>query len=267
MKWFWKSKKELFLKHELLVLNAVQGALSSELQKVFQQHVSSVNLVQRHGKGREVNMYRKDRGRITFPQERISEPDSEAVVGTAILGSPNVGPMPVGKVWAVNGHIFQIMFNANLERLRSCDHVVSVEIGPSFSSSAADVDSPAIELIPGLKVSSSGHPLSPERISSAISFVPVSLPDDFVELASRTDGFSYSNWKVLGLEDVYETPGSPGSYVLAEFRSDSEDHPDMALVSKEKQLLTVRMDDLSETPCPEGGLLAALLTAQLDQTA
>ncbi len=263
MRWFWKSQKELFLKHELLVLNAIQSALPFALQEVFQHHVSTVNLVQRHGKGREVNMYRMDGGRATFPQERILQSEGEAVVGTAILSSSSSGPSPVGKVWAVNGHVFQIMFNANLERLRLCDRVLSTELGPSFSPADAEVGLFETELIPGLKVSGTLAPLSPERISNALSFISCSLPEDFLELASRANGFSYSNWKVLGLEDIYETPGAPGSYVLAEFRSGAEDVPDLALVSREKNLFAVRMDDLSEIRY--SSLVEALKDAQRDQ--
>jgi len=50
---------EPFLNHERMVHDAVQSVVPPALQEVFKAQLATVNLVQRHGDGQEVNMYRK----------------------------------------------------------------------------------------------------------------------------------------------------------------------------------------------------------------
>lgn len=247
------------------MLDAVSGALSPEFRSLFDEHVRSVNLVQRHGEGREVNMYRKDGRKVVFPERKLIEDVVEIVLATVSLRREGTKGRIAAKVWVVNGDLFEIIFNARMARVKEVASIEGVKLNEKFFAKREETSWQVPDrLAARWKVRDANPPLDKEARTEALSNFEVGLPDDYVQLMAEADGFRVDDWLVLGLEDVYETPGAPGTYVLAERRAKDEGC-DLALVARPGRFVLFDVGDMPEIPVQAlsfGGALDEAIVAK-----
>ena len=109
---FWKAKRgrDLFRPYELVAIDALRAALSSEAAELLDRQIAAKELVQRLYGDAEVNTYPNRRGKqrhdpaIAFPNQ-----SSDVRLATVELhGSGGKGKVVFH---AVNGHLFQLRFS------------------------------------------------------------------------------------------------------------------------------------------------------------
>ena len=210
MNWFWKRDKDVFRPVERLVFGAVESALPADLVPIFEEHVSTVNHVDRLGDGREVNLYRMKGRKITFPESRLIESDDEFQLATVVLKSAERKGTVAAKVWVVHGVLSEILFNAPMEKLRVTFAVKSVELNKQLSADPTPFRrGPILETL-GLRwnVSDEQPAISDERRDGALELIGSVLPEDHLALMGEADGSGSMTGKCWVLRAFTRFPAS-----------------------------------------------------------
>jgi len=127
---FRRKAPERFTRIEQMVLDAVRGALADDLRGFFDDHLASVNLVQRYDYG-EVNMYRVLKKKVFFPETKFPTEKDEQVLATVMLRAEGRKKPIRSRVWVVNKHLFQIDFDVHhVEKIAGSIVVESVTTLP-----------------------------------------------------------------------------------------------------------------------------------------
>jgi uncharacterized protein (DUF2267 family) len=107
--WWRKRGRDVLRPHELVVLDAVRERLAPEAASLLVQQLDQIEMAQRFGDDREVNLYPNRRG----PQRHdpaVQFPNREAELRLATVRL--VGPLGRGRadVFVVLGHVFSLGF-------------------------------------------------------------------------------------------------------------------------------------------------------------
>ena len=257
---FRKDPKDPFRPVERLVLKALAISLPSDLSELLTEHASSINLVQRFDHGREVNLYRKERGKLVHPKRGFDVDKLEYLLATVTLKSPERKALIAVKVWVVNGRLFQLKFNAPVAKMKDEFDVRSVDLNPTLLSKVVtEQKGPILEsLSRRWKVSEIQPSLSEERRISALELIVNPLPPDFLEVIQEADGFNIEHWTILGLESIYKLPGDSKSCVLAESIGTIMRRQDLVLVVKSGEYSVLKCADLADNPVEETTFLSVL---------
>ena len=257
---FRKDPKDPFRPVERLVLKALAISLPSDLSELLTEHASSINLVQRFDHGREVNLYRKERGKLVHPKRGFDVDKLEYLLATVTLKSPERKALIAVKVWVVNGRLFQLKFNAPVAKMKDEFDVRSVDLNPTLLSKVVtEQKGPILEsLSRRWKVSEIQPSLSEERRISALELIVNPLPPDFLEVIQEADGFNIEHWTILGLESIYKLPGDSKSSVLAESIGTIMRRQDLVLVVKSGEYSVLKCADLADNPVEETTFLSVL---------
>ena len=257
---FRKDSKDPFRPVERLVLQALAISLPPHLAEILKEHSAGTNLVQRFDHGREVNLYRKERVKLMFPERKFSFDKDEFLLATVTLKNPERKGLIAVKVWVVNGRLFQLKFNAPVEKMKAAYDVRSVDLNPKlFSDAVAMQKGPILESLSlRWKVDEIQSPLSGERRASALEIIKNPLPQDFLDVIHEADGFKIEHWTILGLESIYKLPGDSKSSVLAESSGATMHRQDLVLVVKAGEYSVLKCADLADNPVDEKTFLAVL---------
>ena len=257
---FRKEPKDPFRPVERLVLKALAIALPSDLSELLTEHASRINLVQRFDHGREVNLYRKERGKLVHPERGFNVDQLEYLLATVTLKSPERKGLIAVKVWVVNGRLFQLKFNAPVAKMKDEFDVRSVDLNPTLLSRVdTEQKGPILEsLSRKWKLTEIQPPLSEERRESALELIGNPLPPDFLEVIQEADGFTIEHWTILGLESIYKLPGDSKSSVLAESIGAPMHRQDLVLVEKSGEYSVLKCADLADNPVEETIFLSVL---------
>lgn len=189
---------------ESQVLDAVSAELSPSGREVFNKQLKLVNLIQRHGDGKEVNLYVMRRGkpfiekRLLFPL--MSEAQLATVEFLAIEGKKTFK----ADVWLANGRVFSIEFNKPpqeiLEQGASVANVKLLRDPMSVASEATSSDA--------------------RTHNDALAAIQSKLPDQYLQLVDNGKGVSINEWAVCAVQDVRKISQRDANYYLLAEKED-----------------------------------------------
>ncbi|MBX7494866.1 hypothetical protein K3172_03220 [Qipengyuania sp. 6B39] len=105
-------------KLERHIIEAVASSTERQLGERLLEHVRRANLIQRLDRGREVNFYTIENGKVRHHDDlRLSEGDGEALFATVTFVGSN-GVKNRCKLWTVDGRFFSLEFDVPTEKMR-----------------------------------------------------------------------------------------------------------------------------------------------------
>ncbi len=199
-------------------------------------------MVQRHVDDKEVNLYQMRRGKPTvegMPTFPLVVP--EAKLATITYSAPGDSRPSRVDFWLVRGHLFSMQFSQSPRRVDPdqaeignvkllVDPMVPAEVVEPHSLDPALLTGWLAEWAGRWEVTDLKAPSSPDERSGKLRQMDVTLPSDYLELVSQTDGLRINGCRVYGLTDIREVAMPDATYfVLAEM----EDHG--VLAAKQSQ--------------------------------
>lgn len=247
-RWF-RGNRAPFTELETIILEAVRANLASSAAEILGVQLRSVNLVQRHLDGKEVNLYPMMGGKVfhdpkcAFP---LKQPETKLAT---VRVSTDQGRSPLSAdVYLVEGHLFQLRFSRSPKVIRKDVEVIGVQIHvdplleqekPSRREPADDMQTERSGRMPHwlaqLRIDACSPPLSRQELKDAVKRLDVPLPSDYVEFLEHCDGADLPNGSLFGIGDIYTTVVEEGEIlVLAELHeagvialSKSAPYPDL----------------------------------------
>ena len=106
-----------FYPFEILILESVISAISGEKNLLLKQQLAVINLIQRHGEGREVNLYQMKSGKAAFDENlRIPDALEERLLARVSLKLPPKKDELNAEIWMTKGRIFSLEFDKRPKR-------------------------------------------------------------------------------------------------------------------------------------------------------
>lgn len=214
---------------ERKLIEALATSLSRGAGALLNQQMALVNRVRRFVDDKEVNLYQIRRGKATLegmPTFPLVVP--EVKLATIIYASPGQPRPSRVDFWLVNGFVFSLQFSksprgveADLVEIQE----VKVLVDPMVPAETTKERSVAASALTGWlaqwaiewQLSSLREPLPPEQRSEKLGQIEATVPPDYVELVSQTEGLQVDGCRVYGLSDVREVALPDATYyVLAE---------------------------------------------------
>jgi hypothetical protein len=190
---------------ESQVLAAVSAELSPAGREVLSKQIGLVNLIQRHGDGKEVNLYVMRRGKPCF-EDRFLFPSRAAetqLANVEIVGGSGQESLKA-EVWLVEGWVFSIHFNKPPRKI----------VGPGANAAKAKIlHDPMI-------------PASQENASKTENHEPVlagvqsKLPEEYLRTVQKGTSVLLNQWAVYAIPDIRKVPQRDGNYFLLAEKGD-----------------------------------------------
>lgn len=222
---------------EIRVIEGVKSRLSSDTATQLQRQVDSINKVQRHTNGKEVNLYCIVRGKPAF-DERLRFPGiaEQAILAAVRLTHPDKSAVLKIELWLANGRLFSLLFDKPPKQFfagYSLEHVSpaisEVTIGTDPGRGPEILGAGGASAHPGtlngwpqaLLISGQLRALRPpvpaSQREALIAQIDARLPLDYLELVDQTDGALVGTCKVHGLTSIRKVVLPDVSYyILAE---------------------------------------------------
>ena len=123
-----------FNDYERAILVAVAEKLPPAAKARFNNRISALRMIQRHGGGQEVIGYQKLQGKIVFPEEtRLSTDNGDVVLASFRVYSKSPMSALKGKLWLGHGNFCILEFNKPAEHAEAEEiERIAVELGPLF---------------------------------------------------------------------------------------------------------------------------------------
>jgi len=214
---------------EIKLIDALGAALAPEASRLLVKQVDAVNRVQRHANDKEVNLYQIRRGRVSFegiPMFPLTT--QEAKLGTVTYKVTGESRTRRVDFWLVRGHLFSLQFresprgiDAEQADIRDvklhADPMVPVAAPQPRPLSAAAMTGWLAEWAHRWQVSDLREPLPPEERAEKLGQIGATVPSDYGELLSQTDGLEIGGCRVYSLSDIREVVMPDATYyILAE---------------------------------------------------
>jgi hypothetical protein len=222
---------------EIGVIEAVKSRLGSDTATQLQRQVDSINKVQRHTNGKEVNLYCIVRGKPAFDESlRFPGIADEAILATVRMTHRNRSAVLKIELWLANGRLFSLLFDKppkqffagySLEDVNPAISEVTIGTDPSLGTEI--LASGETSAVPGtlkgwpqaLLISGQLQALRPpvpaSQREALIAQIDARLPLDYLELVDQTDGALVGTCKVHGLTSIRKVVlPDVNYYILAE---------------------------------------------------
>lgn len=211
--------------YETACVEAWREKLSPESASVLSRQLSRFNLIQRSPDGRLVTFFdTKDKSYATWSSEDLFRLRSEEISAARVwLRSAEHHQSEIkADVVLHRGRLSSIEFNKAPQRLGTGVQITKVKplIDPMGQGEAAAPIS--VSEIPGelqnrlrrMAVTDLRKPLSTARRDELAQSIDAKLPDDYVELASATDGATINGWRIYGLSEIRRIVQPDGNFYL-----------------------------------------------------
>ncbi|MBK7784958.1 MAG: hypothetical protein IPJ57_10735 [Gemmatimonadetes bacterium] len=202
---------------EEFILSAVIRALDRDDAQTLKLQLGQVNLIQRHASGKEVNMYRMERGRPAWPLDVLfANRAEEARLATVAFRAKGKGQRYVAHLWLVRGAVFSLEFEARPKTVGVEDLLVEdVEVEPAIGSAAYAPGPQPCGVLPGAwgRLCADFGPCEctpPQESALVIATcerLRIALPGDYRELIASTDGLVCEQFSVVGVGQLSLTVG------------------------------------------------------------
>jgi hypothetical protein len=216
---------------EKKLLSELGDHLSPEARLLLSRQVEQVNLVQRHAKGKEANLYCLIRGKRSF-DENFVFPVNKVEVKLARMRFVSMDVPTVFRVdfWVVRGHIFSLQYDQSPRRLRA-DRVeiedVAVLIDPMMRIDDKPRRSIGVDVLTGWlsewstkwSLTKLKDPLSKAQRESIVRELDTELPGDYLQLVGQTEGMEIDGCLIHGLSEIRDLVMPEANYyILAEIQ-------------------------------------------------
>jgi hypothetical protein len=214
---------------EKILVDALVATLSPEAASIVTRQVQAVNRVQRHSSDKEVNLYLVRRGKPTregVPLFPMAVPEVKlATITYAVIGEPRPSRVDF---WLANGRLFSLAFHESPKKVSPSeveirdvkllvDPMVPAEAPEPRPLTAAALTGWLAEWAHRWQVSDLREPLPPEERAKKLGQIGATVPSDYGELLSQTDGLEIGGCRVYSLSDMREVVMPDATYyILAE---------------------------------------------------
>lgn len=219
----------LFRPLEQKLLHALADHLSPEARSLLAKQVEQTNLVQRHAKDKEVNLYHMRRGKVSregVPVFPLLVP--EVKLARISFTCPDRERPLRANFWLVNGRLFSLDFDqsprgidaddidiAEVELL--ADPMVSVEVELRRSREPDDLTGWLRDWSKKWRAAGLREPVPSPRREQIIQEIDAELPGDYLQVAEQTEGMQIDGCLILGLTAIRSLVFADANYyVLAE---------------------------------------------------
>jgi hypothetical protein len=214
---------------ERRLIEELANELPPEAKSLLLRQVGQVNLVQRHAKDKEVNLYSRKRGSLLFDEDSLFPAGEDAMriarVSFSVKDRPDLCHVDF---WVVGRHIFSLEFNQSPAGIPSDGIEIrktTVLADPMRPTEPEKRKPITTEVLTGwLKewcvkwhVRELFEPLPQSERENHLRLIDAKLPQDYLELIAQTEGMRIESWLIHGLSKMRDVVMPEENYlVLAE---------------------------------------------------
>jgi hypothetical protein len=211
-------------------MDELRSNLSPDAAELLKLQMESINLVQRHGKHREVCLYTRKWGKLqrnrslAFPE--CSDELKFAVIKFATKTDKRKW---TAEYYLVNGFLFDIMFSPGVKDIKNIDDIDIIKTD-ILHDPMEKVYKSEKQLVQHVEFSgwlgewTRDHrihnvylPLSEDDRNMHLHEINAKLPEDYLELTKQCEGLMLDDISIYGLSEIYEAVLPKESYyVIAE---------------------------------------------------
>ena len=187
------------------VLTAVSAELPPAARDIFNKQRDSINLIQRHADGKEVNLYAMQRGKPYFDEQSLFPLRTiETQLATVEMVAGGGQKSLRAEVWLVKGWVFSICFNRPPKGfLQSSESVINTKI-----------------LCDPMKQASEQIVSNGPGGEEALKTIRSTLPDEYLRLVRGNEGILINGWSVCEVQDIRKVLQRDGNYYLLAEKKD-----------------------------------------------
>lgn len=227
--------KSVLYPFEICIIKSIQSHLGIDAGKRLGSQVEKINKVKRDSDGKEVLMYCKRFGRVSFDDNlRFPYVNDESLLATVVISHPENRQKLKAEAWVVNGHLFSLDFNKSPQRFfGNCDlkkvqpEIAEVKIwfDPMHPKVLSEIKSVGEQKFTGWvedwysngRLTDIQNPRADNEIKQFLKYINTRLPTDYMELISQTDGAKHKGIKIYGVGGIRKIVfPNANYYVLAE---------------------------------------------------
>lgn len=223
--WQWiKDRFSLFRPVELAVLNAVAQNLLPEVRSIFEAQLRTINKVQRHSAGREVNLYHSVGNKSRFDDGlRFRNRGTDILLAKVAIETLAPSEHLEARAWLTSGRIFSITFDQSPSNASAIFRIITTAIladpdkEEQLSQTSLD---PSIlrgklaEWRQKWSITKVRPPLNSEVRWNRMHDLGIVGLSDYEEMLQMTDGFNVGEWRVHGLAEVRSIVDSDDTLVV-----------------------------------------------------
>lgn len=250
------------------LLGAVEERLSEEAAGILRTQLREVNLVQRDPSGQEVRLYRT---RWKFFQREFSSyfrnrSPQVCLARIRLYDSESPEYLATAEIWLVSGRVFSIEYPLRVPKgpdmaIRSVQLLIDPQAGDGEQGKVGDIGA-VTDWLRRLGISEqvlkSRPALPEEKRASLLQGLQTRMPDGWVRMVERFDGFTAETISVHGLGDLPRAQSPDETLLILAESNASERFVAIAYGSQTGEAVVIDHEGGREPPSGGGSFEACL---------